>query len=574
MGGAVVASARNRLPVTSVIIEGVVPYPDSDITQENIHAVIDKKLREEQAIDLDINGFTQRDLKDIGAYLREVVDRGGVRGGVDRQDFVALLDLVERQDFQRGWITIEQLDAIATAVTDYYRERGFILATAFVPEQEVTDGVIRLNVLEGLLGNITVSNNKVFSAATISAALINERGKPVTEERIESAIRRINDVPGFRVRGSFSPGQKVGETNLNLGVLEEQSWESSLRVDNHGSETTGETRVYALTQWNNVLNRGHRVTVGMLGSEGPDSSLFGQIEYEMPVTKDGRGRLKTSFSSNEFAVAATATVPEVIGETDNYNVTWSYQYLRSRTKKLSVQIAYTQKDVLFQVVNSPNLSSDQKLEVVSFATDYTKLWDDRQFLFTGRLALDQGHMISGERDNQSIDFSKLVVNLSLLKRIKLPEWVTDKDYSFNVVLKSNGQYTEKFLSSVEQFSLGGANAVRAFGVSDISVDSGVYAGLEILFEPINLFSKAKFWFGPLKPFLFFDYAYGVSHNPDGNRAFDSQIKGYGLGFKLNWARGGLINFIFATPHSSSHEENVADLEGQSRIYFDVVYKFR
>ncbi len=127
---------------------------------------------------------------------------------------------------------------------------------------------------------------------------------------------------------------------------------------------------------------------------------------------------------------------------------------------------------------------------------------------------------------------------------------------------------------MEQFSLGGANAVRAFGVSDVSVDSGIYAGFELFLEPIDLFSKLKLKLGPVKPFLFFDYAYGVSHTPDGSQSSDSQIKAYGFGLKLNWANGGLINFIFATPRSSSYEHGIADAEGQSRIYFDVVYKFR
>ena len=92
-----------------------------------------------------------------------------------------------------------------------------------MPEQEVTDGIIKLNVLEGRLGDVTVSNNNIFSESVISAAFSDEMGEAVTEERIESALRRINDLPGVRVRGSFSPGQNVGETSLNLGVLDEKA---------------------------------------------------------------------------------------------------------------------------------------------------------------------------------------------------------------------------------------------------------------------------------------------------------------------------------------------------------------
>ncbi|MDZ7685029.1 MAG: POTRA domain-containing protein [Gammaproteobacteria bacterium] len=238
----------DRYPVEGVVIKGVVPYPERGITQDEIQALIDRRFQEERNIELNDHGFTERDMDDIGRFLRQLVDRGGA----DEEDLRNLITLIDRLEFRRGWITVEQLDAIALSVTEYYRERGFILATAFVPEQEVADGVVRLNVLEGRLGNVTVSNNQIFEPETISMAFNDEMGDPVTEERVESALRRINDLPGIRVRGSFSPGENVGEQLLNLGVLEERAWQSSMLLDNHGAETTGETRLFATTEWLNL----------------------------------------------------------------------------------------------------------------------------------------------------------------------------------------------------------------------------------------------------------------------------------------------------------------------------------
>lgn len=558
-----------RLPVEGVIVEGVVPYPELGITQAEIQAVVDEKFSAEQAIERDENGFTKRDIRDVGAFLREIIDRGGY----DQEDLDNLVNLVRTGEQTNGWINIEQLDAIALTVTEYYRERGFILATAFVPEQEVTDGIIRLSVLEGRLGGVTVSDNDIFSDKTISSAFNNDIGEPVTEERIESALRRINDLPGVRVRGSFSPGENVGETNLNLGVLEEKSWSSNVLVDNHGSETTGETRIYATSQWLNVAGRGHRLLLGALRSEGPDSSLYGVVEYELPVTQDGRGRVRGNLSTNTFTVGATQGVPEIVGETDNYSVAGTYQFTRSRTKKLSAQVAYTYKDVLFQVAGAAQLSTDQQLEVLSVSTDYTSLWDDQQLLLSGRLGVDQGHIIKGEVPNQSTDYTKLLGNMNLLKRVSFYNWLTKDESSFNVVFKSNAQYSEKFLSAVEQFSMGGPGAVRAFSVSDISVDSGIYAGLEMSFGlPFDLVGSMNLPLDPIKPYVFFDYAYGVARRPGGGDDKDAQIKGYGLGMRLNWAGRGAANFVFATPLSSSYDDNFTDAEGKSRVYIDVNYQ--
>ncbi|MBO6558229.1 MAG: ShlB/FhaC/HecB family hemolysin secretion/activation protein [Pseudomonadales bacterium] len=564
----------NRFPVVGVVIEGVVPYPNQNITQDQIQALIDQRFQEEQATLTDENGFTERDLKDIGEYLREIIDRPG-RPDID--DLRALEELVERVEFQRGWITIEQLDQIALAVTEYYRENGFILATAFVPEQEVSDGIVRLNVLEGRLGDVAVSNELIFSPDTIKAAFNNELGEPVTEERIEGALRRINDLPGVRVRGSFSPGDNVGETRLTLGVLEEKAWSSSVVVDNHGSETTGETRLYATTEWHNLFGRGHRLLAGVLRSEGPDSSLYGQLEYEMPWTSDHRGTVKAAISTNEFSVTRLANLPEIVGETDNYGLGLSYQVIRSRTLNLGLSAGYTQKDVIFQVGDLITLSTEEKIEVVNVSADYTQLWDDRQLLLTGRFGIDQGHMIEGEARGQSVDFTKFLLSANLLKRFSINNWLTKNESYFNFVVKLNTQYTEKFLSSVEQFSLGGPNAVRSLGVSDVSVDSGAYAGMELFFDlPWDFTTEFDLPIDPIRPYVFYDYAYGVARGLEGGagRDFDAKVHGYGAGFRVNWPNRLTANVVFARPRSATYQDDFLEEEGESRFFVDLVYYIR
>lgn len=561
-----------KLPITSILIEGVVPFPDKGITQEQIQALIERELVEQQATDLDENGFTRRDLSEIGALLREITDRPG---NPDLEDMNRIADLVLEQEAKRTWITIDQLDAIAIAVTEYYRERGFILATAFIPEQEVTDGVIRLNVLEGRLGDVAVRNQEIFDPETLKAAFTGEVGRPVTEQQIESALRRINDLPGVRVRGSFSPGDNVGETRLALSVLEENQWSSNILVDNHGSETTGEIRLYATTEWNNILNRGHRLQAGVLRSEGPDSSLFGQVQYELPVTVDRRGSMTFSVSTNEFAVNRLANLPEIIGETDNFGVAFDYKLLTSRTRNLNLHAAYTQKDVIFQVGELTTLSTDEKIENFTVAADFTQLWDERLLLLQGRFGFDQGHMISGEARGQSTDFTKVLLTANLLKRFSFDNWLTKNSSSVNLVTKLNAQYTEKFLSSVEQFSLGGPNGVRAFGVSDVSVDSGAYAGFELHFDlPVDITEVLGLPIDPIRPFVFYDYAYGVSRGLQGAQDFDAQIAGWGTGFRLNWPGVGTANIVFARPSRATYQGDFLEAKGESRFYVDVIYQIR
>jgi hemolysin activation/secretion protein len=565
-----------RLPIDRVIVKGIVPYPEQGITLEAIQNIVDLKLIEEQATDTDENGFTRRDLDDIGMVLRRIWDRNAEP---DADDLAEIFRTIQVQEVQRGWITLEQLDAIALAVTEYYRSKGFILATAFIPEQKIAvveevDTVISIEVLEGRLGDVIVSNNVVFEDSIISSAFTDELGKAVTADQVESALFRVNDLPGVRVRGSFSPGEELGETRLNLGVLEEKSWTSSILADNHGSETTGENRLFLTTQFLNVGGKGHRLVMGLLQSEGPDDTTYGLLEYEAPVTKNGRGKVKAAISTNQFSVTRLANLPEIIGESENYGISGSYQFLRSRQLNLAGEVGYMQKDVLFQVLDIASLSTDQVLESVSIGASYTQLWDNQQLLLTGGVGVDQGHIISGELRDQATNFTKLLLNSNLLKRFSIGgNWLIKNESFFNFVFKLNGQYTEQFLSSVEQFSLGGPNAVRAFGVSDVSVDSGAYAGFELYFDfPFRPVKKLNLPLEPLRPYIFYDYGYGVAYSLSGIADRDAVIKGYGVGLRVSWPGVGVANLILAKPQSAHYQDDFLNAQGKSRIFLDVTYQ--
>jgi hemolysin activation/secretion protein len=562
------ADEQTKFPVRELIVEGVESYPELGITPEAVQDLIDRRFREAQDIELDETGFTNRDLKEIGVFLRNLIDRGGE----DEDDLSALMLLMEGQEFRRGWITVEQLDGIATSVTEFYRERGFILATAFVPEQEVADGIIRLSVLEGRLGDVTVSNNEEFTAEVIAAPFNGEVGRAVTEARIEGALRRVNDQAGVRVRGSFSPGENIGETRLNLGVLEEKKWNANLLVDNHGAKVTGEFRSFATAEMLNIGDRGHRALLGVLASAGDDTSTYGIAEYELPATKDGRLRLKGSVSRNQFSVIAQLSGPtEIVGETDNYGVSGSYQALRSRITNLGIGAGYAHKNVLFNVAGVDLLSTDQKVDVFSVFGDFSQLWDEKQLLVNLRLGFDQGHLLQGATQAQESNFTKTLFTMNLLKRFSVPNPWREQDSFFNFVFKTHVQYTELQLPSVEQFALGGPNAVRAFGISDVSVDSGFYTGIELFFDlPFDPLARFSLPLSRIKPFVFFDYAYGVARQTFGNS--DVQVKALGLGMRIDWPGKGTANLILATPWSAAYDVEEGGPQGESRVYVDVLYQ--
>ena len=123
--------------------------------------------------------------------------------------------------------------------------------------------------------------------------------------------------------------------------------------------------------------------------------------------------------------------------------------------------------------------------------------------------------------------------------------------------------------------LGGPDAVRAFGVSDVSVDSGVYMGAELFFDlPLDITDTFNLPIDPIRPYVFYDYGYGVARGLEGAQDFDASIRAFGAGFRLNWPGVATANVVFARPAHATYEDDFLEAEGESRFFLDLVYYVR
>jgi len=69
-------------------------------------------------------------------------------------------DLLALTGFKPGSeLTLGELRAMAAKIADYYHANGYFLTQVFLPAQDIKDGVVTLDVLEGQYGNITLRNH-------------------------------------------------------------------------------------------------------------------------------------------------------------------------------------------------------------------------------------------------------------------------------------------------------------------------------------------------------------------------------------------------------------------------------
>ncbi|WP_275946439.1 POTRA domain-containing protein, partial [Variovorax sp. dw_954] len=118
-------------------------------------------------------------------------------------------------------VALSDLEALAKAITDLYRARGYFLATAVVPVQTVRDGVVEISVIEGKLGkvDVLVAPDAPISEARVRGFLSDlQPGQAVNAKSYERAMLLLSDQPGTRVGSGLQEGLTPGTSDLTVEV--------------------------------------------------------------------------------------------------------------------------------------------------------------------------------------------------------------------------------------------------------------------------------------------------------------------------------------------------------------------
>lgn len=142
-----------------------------------------------------------------------------------------------------GERTLTSLRQAAAAVQQHYRDAGYGGVVAFLPEQSLSSGTVRIQVVEGRLEGTQISGNQRFRAPQMLAALSGlVPGQTPRLRTIDTQIQLLNENPARQVRVLLQPGAKVGGVAAVVDVLEGPVQRFTTRLDNTGSERTGRWR--------------------------------------------------------------------------------------------------------------------------------------------------------------------------------------------------------------------------------------------------------------------------------------------------------------------------------------------
>jgi hemolysin activation/secretion protein len=446
-----------------------------------------------------------------------------------------LLTEAELQVALQPWVGKEssfaELQQAANAIAEAYRKRGWF-ARPQLPAQDVSTGVIQINIIEGRLGEVRIDDGGKElrlqrSMVTKTMTARQKSGDPLYLDALERSSNILTDTPVVVVATFLTPGKAQAESDAVVKVADKPLLTSTVQLDNTGSRSTGAQKLSVTAALDNPTGTGDQASLNANASEG---STYLRLAYSLPMGSDGV-RVGASASGLQYKlVGADFAALKSNGDAQTYGINASYPVLRSSAKNIAAAAALDRKDYY----NEANQLATSQKRIHSALLALTG--DLLDGLGAGGITLWGVNLTLGNVDltanptNQATDSSgprseggyhKWAANLARLQRL------SDK---INLWASVNAQWAGKNLDSSEKMSLGGPSSVRAYPVSEGSGDSGWQATIEGRYKlSAELQLTAFYDHGSIR--RDFDASYAGALLP-------ATAELSGAGISLNWSKSG------------------------------------
>ena len=452
-------------------------------------------------------------------------------------------------------LTLGEMSELVDLVTITYQEQGYILARAYLPKQDIKDGLLKIGIVEGSIGKIIIAGKTHYSDKVLKRYFKPQvKHGVIKEEFIEKGLLMSTGIPQVKTNVALKKGDKPGlvDVVLNTTDTSDVTFGVNLNLDynNYGSDFVSEHRFNAVID---IIDHKWGSVASLRGSTGANinDTVFGSINLMIPVNSYGT-KFSVSFLQSTYSIGEEFAELGLGGDSTLYGFSLSHPLIIKKNRNLNVSLGYDNKRVKNEISGSGIINID-RIDEFNLSLNYDDL--DR---FLGKNIISLG-LYSG----QIIDFdegrlSRLEANKSF-ERVKLSaariQKVPGTQYA-NLLIRGAGQYSNDRLLPMEQAVIGGYGSVRGTEPSGALGDYGYNASIELMMAPP--FIAEKTYFGQrvaqMAQFsLFVDHGGVYTTKPVEGEFFSEHLTGYGAGVRLFYKDKFNFKYDIGLPYAKTED---------------------
>lgn len=427
-------------------------------------------------------------------------------------------------------ILVSDLFKLTAQINQEYRNRGYITTQAILAPQNITAGEVEINLVEGVIGDISATGNRLVSSRFVVNRVQVEPGVIPTIKLLEEKISSVNWNRNYKVTAGLKPGRLPGTTDLNLDVSgEPKRFSGSVYLDNHGSDDSGRYNLGFTGSLYSLFGYDETLSFGMTTSQDNFDRFFKNIDVgsffldaqlPMPV---GNGTIHALYSHSKSSVFGSSFIKGGgdFGSLSILQPVYSAPY-GNVVLLGGLEISDTDSSVGIVQTDTRSYRAFGGVQAqMSLPSTGTYLSSEFRVTYSSV-------EIAGLSGPEHRDILRFGGNLLA---------VQDLGNGFNLTMNAVGQYSpQRRLPSGEQWYLGGSRSLPGYEVSSIAGDTGFFLKSQIQYTsssindyvsqqigaPFNIAAKAFFDVGA----VYDDYIRAY----EGNYYLDA---GVGLDFKIS-----------------------------------------
>ena len=477
--------------------------------------------------------------------------------------------------YKNRTLLTEDLERLRLSLTLLYINKGYLTSGAIIPDQDVTSGVITVQIIEGTLSRIDIEGNRWFSSSHLRDRISLGSRTPVTLNPLQEQLQLLQqDRRIERVNAELRPGDRRGDSVLNVRVADRNPFHASMDVSNYQTPLVGEARGIGTLTHDNLTGHGDPLSVSYGHSTGAHPIV--NASYALPFNRYG-----TTFSPYyrryEFKLIEPPFGPlNIHTNTEIIGISLRHPIYKTVTDELAFSIIgehlFTQS-FLFGTVPfdfSPGFQNGAAtVSALRFAQDWTRRTLDTVLAVRSRFSVGinvLGATINANPDTPDGQFFSWLGQAQAIKQYG------ENFLGMQLLGRMDMQLANSPLFSLEQVALGGRYTVRGYREVTILRDNSFIASIESRF-PLVRWGNGEPMI-QLAPFIDVAHGWNLGENRPAPTApitsFPDTLASVGIGLRWNILPNDRANFEIYWGQQLKHVARISHTVQDHGVHMGIV----
>ncbi len=467
--------------------------------------------------------------------------------------------------------TIDTVEKARHALEEIYREKGYQTVVVDIPEQDVKNGVVYLQVIEGKVSRLRVKDSRYFSLGSIKAGVpeLAEGNVPNFPIMQKQLAELSSQSPDRKVTPIIRAGEQPGTLEADLKVKDELPLHGRVELNGRNTSSTSRLRLVSTLHYDNLWQKLHSASV--MYQVSPENQKEVDVwagTYTMPIPDTNAKLAFYAVSSSSDAVASGAVSVIGIGEIYGARFVKPFKSLDKYSHSMITGADYKNFKENLKIPGGDNTLStvSTPIDYIPFMVQYNGSLRDKVYMasfnvgvnFAVRGLGNEPGEFENKRFNAKPNYAYMTAGSNFTHDLPL-----GMEFASRVA----AQLADSPLISNEQFSLGGMQSIRGYFETQALADDGFTGSLEL--RSPRLLPLSVDYINKLQAIAFIDGGHGwVQQALPGNPAsFALASTGLGMRFQMWKYFSGVLDLGFPLLDLNTIKS------GDPKLHFNIATEF-